>query len=182
MGKTLRDLLSDWNAAVKGCEQLEKEIPTIIGVACIKAIHGNFAASGYAKHGLWSYTPWVERKPATIKAYDRGRTRNKKGKLSKFRTGANGTYKGSVFNSENPLLEQTRTLKNSIKKNIKGKSVFIGVDLAICPYAEIHNEGGNGIPQRQYMPKDGEPPTQGMLDSSNEAIFKRREKIMEKFK
>jgi len=142
-------------------------------------VKDNFRLQGYDS-GM-GVAPWDKRKAKTDKAYDRGKTTNSKGVQSQYRTGKNKTYKGSVFSSANPLLEQTRRLYNSIKYKAITKTVIIGVDLLLVPYAEKMNEGGNSTPARPYMPQPHMPPNPKMLKSVKKKIEFERGKAMKGF-
>ena len=178
--KSLRELVNDWNGTTKRVNNLiTKDLPRIIGNEAVRAVKQNFKLQGYDS-GM-GVTEWPKRDPKTDKAYDRGKTTNKRGKQSKYRRNP-GVYKGSVFSSQNPILEQTRTLYNGIKYVINGKSVIIGVDLGLIPYAKIQNEGGRGIPERQYQPKPEEPPNEKILKAIQKKYEFEREKAMKGFK
>eukprot|EP01037_Dinobryon_pediforme_P011470 gene11470-11564_t len=161
-------------------QKLAEDTPRIIGNECVKVVKDNFRIQGYDS-GLGVKT-WDKRKPATDKAYDRGKTYNSKGVQSKYRSGKNKVYKGSVFSSSKPILDQTGTLKNSPKYKVNSKQVKIGVDLLLVPYAEKMNEGGNGTPARQFMPKEEAPPNPKMLKRIKKKIVFERDKAMKDFK
>lgn len=178
--KSLSNLLSDFRAARVGMEKLTADIPRIMGTSAVKVIKQNFTLQGYdSGTGIAS---WEKRDPKTDAAYDRGRTTKKDGTKSKYRNGKNASYKGSVYNSENPVLMQTRNLYNSIKYQIIGKTVIIGVDLNIVPYGQKMNEGGNGTPARKFMPKPNEGPNIKMLKDIEKKVISEREKALREFK
>ena len=160
-------------------KKLTENTPRIIGNECVKAVKENFQLQGYDSG--FGVQKWDKRSPKTDAAYDRGKTTNSKGIQSRYRTGKNSTYKGSVFSSQNPLLEQTRRLYNSVKDKILNRKVKVGVDLLLVPYAEKMNEGGNGTPARQYMPKEEEPPNPKMLKNIKKKIEFERGKAMKDF-
>jgi phage gpG-like protein len=129
--KTLEDALKEFRTVREKMEKLNARTPTIIGNECLRVIDQNFINQSYdTGHGR---TKWAKRADATNKGYDR-------------RSGV----KGSVFNSSNPILEQTGNLRDGIKKKVINRSVFIGVNLLKVPYAQIHNEGGT-IVMRNVM-------------------------------
>ena len=177
--KSIRELINDWNGTTARMNKAIESLPRIIGNEAKRVVRQNFKLQGYdSGHGI---TKWKARDPKTDKAYDRGKTINKYGKQSKYRKNP-GVYKGSVFSSQNPLLEQTRTLYNGIKYVVNGKSVIIGVDLGLIPYAKNQNEGGKGIPERQYQPKPEEPPNEKILNAIQKKYEFEREKAMKGFK
>ena len=174
--ESMSALLTRWRGASAKMKKLTDDTPRIIGNECVKVVKQNFPLQGYdSGNGV---KPWPKRDPKTDKAYDRGKTVNAKGVQSKYRTGNNKTYKGSVFSSANLLLEQTRRLYNSIKYKAISKSVIIGVDLLLVPYAEKMNEGGDGTPARQYMPDPEQPPNPKMLKRVKKKIQFERDKAM----
>lgn len=178
---SLQQLLSDFKQARRDHEQMMKNAPRIIGVESVKIIHNNFKISAYdSGHGI---EQWKARKATTNKAYDRGKSINPKtGKLSKYRTGKNSTYKGSVFSSQNPILIQTRNLYNSIQYTISGGYVFIGVNLSLVPYAKAHNEGLHHEPRRKFMPTRNEGINPKMTIAVNRKLKFETDNIMKKFK
>lgn len=158
--QSLDALLRDFQKSRATMDTLMKKTPDIIGVESVKIVKTNFLLEGYdSGNGV---TSWPKRKEATNKSYDRGKTVNAKtGKLSRYRTGKNSTYKGSVYSSSKPLLRQTLALFNSITYRASSNLVFVGVNLNIVPYARAHNEALNHQPLRQFMPrpqdKNGNP-------------------------
>jgi len=143
MPPSIFQLRDDLRRAMKAAAQVEKDMPRIAGNECVKIIKNNFKLQGYATGS--SVKAWPKRASKTNKAYD-----------------SRGAYKGSVYNSSNPLELQTRNLYNSIKFKALSKSVVIGVDILLIPYAQIQNEGGRGIPARQYMPHPDKGPNRLM--------------------
>lgn len=121
--KSLADALSDFRQAREKMQRLEDQTPNIIGVEALKVIDQNFENESYDSGT--GKTRWEARASSTNKGYD-------------SRSGV----QGSVFSSSNPILQQTGNLRDSIKKKVQGRTVFIGVNLDKVPYAKIHNEGG----------------------------------------
>lgn len=179
--QSLEQLLSDFKQARRDHEAMMREAPRIIGVESVRIVKQNFMLQGYDDGN--GVTPWEKRKPATDKSYDRGRTKDPKtGKLSKYRTGKNGTYKGSVFSSSKPILIQTRNLYNSIQYKIAGGYVFIGVNLALVPYAAAHNAGLHHEPKRKFMPYPNEGINKKMVKAINNKLKIKTDGIMKKFR
>lgn len=178
---SLEQLLSDFRQARRDHDQMMKNAPRIIGVESVRIVKANFLIQGYdSGHGV---EPWQARKAATNKAYDKGRTINAKtGKLSKYRTGKNANFKGSVFSSSKPLLRQTLNLYNSIQYTISGGYVFIGVNLSLVPYAKAHNLGLNHEPKRQFMPDTNQGINKKMIDAVNRKLKFETDNIMKRFK
>lgn len=179
--KGLSQLLRDIQKARDELATLQKNAPRIIGVEAVRIVKDNFRLQGYdSGNGI---DKWPARTVATQAAYNRGRSLNPKtGKLSKYRIGRNSTYKGSVFSAEKPLLEQTMNLYNSLDYKVRGNRVFIGSNLSVIPYAKIHNEGGRGIPQRQYMPLPNQPVNKKMRDVIGGKIKTEQAKAMRNFR
>jgi phage gpG-like protein len=187
--KDLKDAFNDIRRAREEMERLNNRLPNIIGRESLAVIDQNFVNESY-DDGV-SKEPWKPREAATNKEYDRGRAMMKNGKLSKYRVGANKNYKASVFSSENKILEQTGTLRNSIRFKVSGKTVFIGVNLLRVPYARIHNEGLRGMmygkvpfrmPRRQFMPWPSEGPNPKMLKRAARKLKFEQDRIMKIFK
>lgn len=111
--------LDDLRKVKADLEKLQKDAPRMAGVEAVKWIHGNFAKQGYKGRR------WKKRKDSTNKRYD-------------SRSGV----KGSVFNSANPVLDQTGNLKDSIRAKTEGNKTYIGFNTDKVPYGVIHNEGG----------------------------------------
>ena len=170
--KSLQQLIADFKASRQAMEKLNNDIPRIMGKESVTVVKENFKLQGYdSGNGV---RDWDKRKPATDKAYDKGRVKGKNGKLSKYRKGDSKNLKGSVYNSENPLLMQTRNLFNSVKYQQSGGKVEIGVDLGLIPYAQKMNE------ERQFMPIYN--PNVKMLKGIQDKIVKERDKAMKEFK
>jgi len=140
--KPITQLLADFRKDNEAVKEVIKKLPRIIGNASLIAIDNNFKLQGYFDGKRT--TQWKDRNPKTNKAYDaRGKA-----------------YKGRVFNSSRPILQQIGTLRNSIKFTAGEKSVNVYTNLKIVPYAQAHNEGVGKMPQRQFMPlpnSDGNP-------------------------
>jgi phage gpG-like protein len=135
--ESLDVLLSRFKKDAAAAKAAIAKLPRIIGNEAVRSIRGNFAIEGYYDGN--SFKQWAERKPSTNKQYDR-----------------RGNYKGSVFNSDNPILKQTGNLRDSVKYKATDKLVRVGTDLDIIPYAQAHNEGIGKQPKRQFMPTRGE--------------------------
>lgn len=179
--KNLQDLSRDWQEARRAMQKSVEDIPRIAGIIAVKVIKQNFVGQGY-NTGI-GVERWVPRKASTNRAYDAGKTRNSKtGKLSKYRSGKNSTFKGSVFSSENPLLIQTHALMNSIQYRANKREVFIGFDEGLIPYGKRMNEGGGGVPRRQFLPYKNQRPPISMLRAIESQIIKERNQILKKFK
>lgn len=161
--KSMLDAIRDFSKARQAMKAFQGRIPDIIGHEAINDIHKNFDNESY-DNGL-SVTLWPARSAKTNEQYDK-------------RYGV----KGSVFNSANPLLKQTGNLKDSIEYMVRNGGVKIVVDLDKVPYAQVHNEGSDHIPQRQYMPMGNEPPSQGLLKRVQKKVDYERDKIMAPFK
>lgn len=151
--KSLSQLVSDWRTARFAMETLTAKLPRIIGNEAVKVVKENFALQGYDSGT--GVKPWEHRAEVTDYNYD-------------HRYGV----KGSVYNSGSPILEQSINLYNSLKYEIMGGIVKIGVDLTLVPYGEKMNTGGPGTwgkyahtetPARQYMPTPNEPPNPKMI-------------------
>lgn len=153
-------LLADWRASKQRMDLIIKKLPRMVGHEAVAVVKENFLLQGYDDGR--SFKMWPSREPSTNKRYDK-------------RYGV----KGSVFSSSNPVLHQTGDLENSLDyKVVNEKTVFIGSNLAVIPYAKIHNEGGRGtayghpfvMKQRKYMPLPGDPPNQKILRAIQEKL------------
>jgi hypothetical protein len=172
--KSLRDLLNDWNGTTQRVNNLlNKDLPRIIGNESVRAVKNNFKLQGYDS-GMGVAT-WAKRKASTDKAYDRGKAMGKNGKLSKYRSGNNKTYKGSVYQSTNPINLQTRNLFNGVKYTIEYPIIIIGVNTDLVPYTEYVNE------VRQYIPKPDEPPNMKILKAIKKKYEYERDKAFKGF-
>jgi phage gpG-like protein len=144
--RPMSELVKDFHAARKTFEKLSSETPRIMGNIGIKVMKENFTKQGFDAGGFTEQ--WKERSPVTNKIYDEGRGK-----------GGKSNYKGSVYNSKNPILIQTGNLKSGLSYRTGIKSVNIGVNLNLVPYAKLMNEGGaalfNGkwvyIPKRRFL-------------------------------
>lgn len=169
--KSLRDALHDWRVAHTQMKKVVQALPRMIGAECVRVSKNNFKLQGYNTGS--GVKNWEPRSEATNKRYD-------------SRSGV----KGTVYNSQNPILEQTRNLYNAIKyKIVNEKIVFIGVDLSLIPYAQKMNEGGPGkwgkndthTPPRQFLPYAGEPLNPAMLKAILKKVTFEREKALKTF-
>jgi hypothetical protein len=166
--KTMEQLLLEWRQVTFNMEKLKSDSPRVLGLIAVKVIKNNFKLQGYEDG--YSFTPWKARAPKTDAAYSRNRGK-----------GESSNYKGSVYNAKNPILQQTRTLYNSVKAIIQaGGIVFVGVNLDLAPYAQRHNEGLKGMPERKFMPVGG--PNATMLGEFEKKITEKRDEIMHNFK
>ena len=163
--RSLNQLLSDWRQSEAAMKKLQDNTPRIVGNESVKAIKENFKLSGYDTGS--GVTGWKERKESTNKSYD-----------------SRHGVKGSVFNSENPLLIQTHNLYNSIRYQAGPTVVNIGVDLGLIPYAKAINEGDDktGMPARKYIPANNEPPNPKILKRILKKITFERDRAMGLFK
>lgn len=167
--KNLKQLLSDWQRARKALEQTTDNLPRIIGTEVVKVVKQNFQVQGYDS-GI-GVKKWVKRAKKTDAAYDANRG-----------PGGNSRYKGTVFSSTKPLLMQTKNLYNAVEYTASKRSVKIGVNLNLIPYAKIQNEGGRGIPARQYMPYDSQGPNIKMLRAIEKKVLYDRNRALRDFK
>lgn len=169
--KSLSQLLTDWRTAQGNMRKLQGNIPKIIGNVSVRVVKDNFKQQGYDS-GTGT-AAWPKRKPETDKRYDK-----RKG------------VKGSVYQSSNPLLTQTRNLYNSVKYYLQGKGVTVGVDLTLVPYAEKMNKGGAGnwgknktnTPARKFIPENSEGPNVKILKRVQKKVETEREKALKDFK
>lgn len=188
----LQKLLSDFQKARGDIDSfIKNDLPRIIGVESKKIILQNFTLQVYdSGNGI---TKWAKRAASTDKQYDRGKTVSPRtGKLSKYRTGKNATFKGSVYSSLNPILVQTHTLKNSIHYRISNYSAWIGVSGTftginkksgeISTYAKALNEGDGHLPRRQFMPFPNQPGNPKIIAAVTKKTSFEIEKRMKKFK
>jgi phage gpG-like protein len=110
-------------------KKLDKNMPRLLGTEAVKDVKSNFDKQGYEGQ------KWRSRSAKTNEQYDR-----------------RGNYKGSVFNSSNPILKQTGNLYDSIEYKVTENQVEVGSFLShIIPYAKRHNEGLKGMPQRKFI-------------------------------
>ena len=127
--KPLSELVSKMKEVEADMRKLNNDMPRYMGIEAVKITRENFKEQGFEGES------WKERSDKTNAAYDR----------------RGATYKGSVFNSKNKILLQTRKLYNSIQYVVQGKLVEIGVNLNLVPYAQAHNEGLGHQPKRQWI-------------------------------
>jgi hypothetical protein len=172
--RTLLDLISDIRKKQQAIKQLTEDMPRIIGVECVREIKSNFVKS--------NPLGWASRKDVTNKAYDYNRNKKFRTPKTGKKSVAKNPYKGSVYNSQNPILKQSGNLRDAIMYEQSGKSVIIGVlpnspkngkaEQPAHTYAKHLNEGGPGrwgkyaktnTVARKFMPRPGEPPTPKML-------------------
>lgn len=161
--------MSDWQTARRAYEKTVDDLPRIVGTIAVRVVKENFKLQAYDS-GI-GVTKWVKRADKTNKAYDANRG-----------PGQNGRYKGTVYKSTNPLLLQSQNLYNAIQYTTKRASVLIGVNETLIPYAKIQNEGGRGIPARQYMPRKSETPNIKMLRQIEAKIIYERNKALRDFR
>jgi hypothetical protein len=150
-------------------QKLQGQLPRIIGNESVKVVKQNFVLQGYdSGTGVNS---WAARSEATNKRYDK-------------RYGV----KGSVYQSGNPLLKQTLDLYNSVRYYLQSKSVTVGSDLTLVPYAKKMNEGGTGkwgnnetkTPARPFIPTD--QPNAKILNRVQKKVASERDKALKDFK
>ena len=162
--KSLQQLMSDWREASDKLKKFQGDLPMIMGQESVKVIKDNFKQEGYDSGS--GIVKWQQRSPKTNKAYDR-------------RSGV----KGTTYNSNSPLLRQTLTLYNSLMFRVTGKSVFVGTNTSLVPYAPYNNEGTNkGLPQRKFIPANGEPANPKIIKRIERKIASVRNEIMKNFK
>lgn len=167
---TVPALLSAFKAAKQAIIKLQEDIPRIIGNESVRVIKENFRLQGYDSGT--GVAPWKPRSVATDLRYDK-------------RYGV----KASVYQSSNPILKQTGSLFNSVQYKVKGKSVFVGVDLGLVPYAKKMNDGGPGkwgknatnTPRRQFMPENNGKPNAKMLKAALKKIQSQRDRALKAF-
>lgn len=169
--KDLQHLLSDWRIARNNMQRLQDNLPRIIGNESVKVVKDNFKLQGYdSGTGVKS---WPARSRTTNDRYDK-------------RYGV----KGSVYQSGNPLLTQTKDLYNAVRYYLQSKSVTVGVDLILVPYAEKMNDGGTGTwgknttktPARKFIPGPNEQPNVKILKRVQKKVESERDKALKPFK
>jgi phage gpG-like protein len=139
--RSLTELTREFHNSRKLFEQLTAQTPRIMGKIGVDVIRENFDAQGFVE-SVGPAQKWKERSPTTNKIYD-----SRKG------------YKGSVYNSSNPILRQSGNLHDGVKYIATQKRVNIGVNLNTVPYAKLMNEGGSvqfgkrwvRIPARKFL-------------------------------
>ena len=143
----IRQAIADFRKMREEMSTLERNLPVIIGNEVLAFIHGNFDRQAY------NGKKWEKRSPATDAAYDR-----------------RGSYKGSVYNSSNPILHQTGNLEDEVHKEVQGRKVFIGINENRIPYGRIHNEGGQiGVGARRVYFHQGRFAKKHLASSSSTA-------------
>lgn len=142
--ESLEKLLRDFKSSKEQMDALMQKVPRIIGVESVRIVRENFILQGYDSGA--GVKKWDKRKPATNKEYDTNRGK-----------GGTSNFKGSVYSSSKPILDQSGNLKNSIRYVASAGMVFVGVNMDIVPYAKIHNEGGSiSMPERTAINHFGE--------------------------
>jgi hypothetical protein len=168
---SMQQLLSDWRVARNNMEKLQGNLPRIIGSESVKVVKNNFKLQGYDSGT--GVKIWPPRSTSTNERYNK-------------RHGV----KGSVYQSGNPLLTQTKDLYNAVRYYLQSKSVTVGVDLILVPYAEKMNNGGTGIwgknktntPARKFIPGPDEQPNGKILKQVHKKVISEREKVLKVFK
>jgi phage gpG-like protein len=162
--KSLQQLMANWKVASNKMQKFQQDLPMVMGEESVKIIKDNFKQQRYdSGNGIEN---WQQRSAKTNKRYD-------------SRSGV----KGTTFKSNSPLLRQTLTLYNSLMFRVTGKSVFVGTNTSLVPYAPAHNEGTkNGIPKRKFIPANGELPNQKIIQKISKKIISVRNEIMKDFK
>jgi phage gpG-like protein len=169
--KSMQQLMADWKEASEKMRKFQNDLPMIMGEESVNIIKKNFRLKAYdSGNGLelwyrWSDTLSSGRKAATDIRYWK-------------RVGV----KGTTYSPNAPLLRQTLTLYNSIMFRVTGKTVFVGTNTSLVPYAPAHNEGSKQVPKRKYIPANGEPPNQKILAKIDKKIKSTRNEIMKNFK
>lgn len=163
--KNMQDAVNDFRQVSAQIAKLESRVPAIIGNIALDTIEKNFDNESYDTGN--GKIKWEPRKESTNKAYDK-------------RYGV----KGSVYSSSAPILNQTGDLKDAIRKRVAARSVFIGFDTKKIPYGEVHNEGdpAKNIPQRQFMPREGEPENTAIMKRVYQKVRFEHEKILRPYK
>jgi hypothetical protein len=170
---TLSDLENDLSTMEKEMQGLVRRFTTIAGQQAASIVKLNFVLQGY-DDGV-SFKAWAERSEATNRMYDKGYGANKGGNLY-------------VYSSSNPILVQSKNLRNAISYRAHKYDVDVGVyDSMIgthnaVDYGQENNEGSDVVPQRQFMPTPMEGPNEKIM-ANIEGRWKSEEaKIMNKFK
>ena len=141
-GKDMRDLQK---LLRRGMKVMPNKLPRIIEVEGLRFISKNFRDQGFNDTGL---RKWKKRK-----------TRDANGKdLTRYRTSRVGTRGslnryGSRLKGRAILVGQETggdKLKNSFRANRNSRKVSF---ITYKKYAKRHNEGEDGMPQRQFMGK-----------------------------
>lgn len=202
----MAQLVADFRKAQKDMENLHRQLPRIIGTEAVRAVKQNFQLQGYDTGT--SFQKWPNRADVTNWAYDYNRNPNaqrirvtKGGRVIRGakvfvtptgrRSRAKNRYKGSTYQSSNPLLLQTRTLFRGITYFPGNNKVTIGVDPNLIVYAQKMNEGGRGkwgkkaqtfTPARPFMPRPGQPANPKIMRWVANKVNYEREKIMMPFR
>ena len=186
--KDISQLAGDLSKREAAIKKLNIAILPASGIICVKEIKNNFTKM----QGLWK-----PRSKTTNDLYDYNRTNAyrtpKLHKVSKHKN----PYKGSVVRSTNPILLQTRNLRDSVTYKVIGNDVAIGVfhrsytiggeTHDVLSYARLHNEGGSfkmfgkhtaQMPKRKFMPKPSEGPTATMRLAIRKKYTMELDKIM----
>lgn len=162
--KDLSNLVRDFIQTRNKLITLYKALPRVAGNEAVREVKKNFTQQHY---DLGSGTEaWKPRTKWTNARYD-----------------ARKGVKGSVYNSKNPLLLQTRNLYNGIHYVVIGTRAYVGVNLALVPYARDLNEGNPSkrLPPRKFIPIYGEkiPNIEKAFRGRYDIMFK---EIMKDFK
>lgn len=164
-------LLADWRSSKQKMDLVINKLPRMAGIEAKKVVRENFLLQGYDDGRM--FRMWAKREDSTNNRYDK-------------RYGV----KGSVYSSSHPVLHQSGDLENAVDYEVvNDKTVVIGVNLAVIPYAKIHNEGGPGsayghpfvMKQRQYMPLPGDPPNLKILKAIQEKLKYETAEAMKNF-
>jgi hypothetical protein len=166
--KSLSELSRNWRAAKDAYKTLQNNSPRIAGDIAVKVFQLNIKQNQGFNSGD-GVQSWQPRKDSTNKAYDRSR----RGK------GKNRAYKGSRYNSGNPLLYQTHELYNSIAHVEEGMTTYVGVNTNQTPEGKVKslNEGTEHMPQRKFIGY-----SKYLIDMINMNFRSRRAQIFNKFK
>jgi phage gpG-like protein len=166
--KSLSELSRNWRQAKDAYKQLQVNSPRIAGDIAVKVFQLNIRE----KHGFDTgngIETWEKRKPQTDAAYDRSR----QGK------GKNRNYKGSRYNSGNPLLFQTHELFNSITHAEEGNTTYVGVNTNQTSEGKVRglNEGTGNMVPRKFIGY-----SKYLVDMINMNFRSRRAQVFNKFK
>jgi len=169
---TLKDLEDDLSDMEKEMANLVGRFNTIIGQQAVSILKVNFDLQGYDDGK--SFTAWPERSEATNRRYDSGYGATKGGRLY-------------IYSSANPILVQSKNLRNAISYRAHKTDVDVGVYDSVIgthnavDYGKENNEGTDQVPQRKFMPT----PTEGENAKIRDNILGRwkheEQKIMRKF-
>lgn len=202
----MAQLVADFRAMQRQMENLHRQLPRIIGTESVRCVKQNFQLQGYDSGS--SFIKWPKRSDVTNWSYDYNRNPNatgirvtKSGRVirgkAKFVTStgrksrAKNRYKGSAYQSSNPILMQTRVLFRGITYFPGTNKVTVGVDPNLIIYAQKMNEGGPGkwgkkaktkTPARQFMPRPGQPANPKIMRWAGNKVKYEQEKIMMPFR